>query len=56
MLNMSTQKQKIAKNWRYIDTEKREVAKKNNLNFLEYWEKPKEDLPDDPIERWNFLK
>lgn len=56
MLNMSIQKQRIAKNWRYIDTEKREVAKKNNLNFLEYWEKTKEDLPDDPIERWNFLK
>ena len=33
------QKETIANVWRYKDTEKRECAKRNNLNYLEYWEK-----------------
>ena len=36
------------------DTEKRKIAKDNNLNFLEYWEKPYDNsqLEFDPIKRW----
>lgn len=29
----------IADTWRYRDVEKRRIAKENNLNYLEYWEK-----------------
>lgn len=47
------QKAVIANVWRYRDVEKRECAKKNNLNYLEYWEKQK-DEPYDPIERWKL--
>lgn len=52
--NSGIQKSKIANVWRYKDTEKRKVAKDNNLNFLEYWEKSYENsqLEFDPIKRW----
>lgn len=52
--NSGIQKSRIANVWRYKDTEKRKVAKDNNLNFLEYWEKSYENsqLEFDPIERW----
>ena len=45
------QKAAIAEVWRYKDPKKRETAKKNNLNYLEYWELADEE-PFDPIERW----
>lgn len=49
----------IAKVWRYKDPEKREYAKKNGLNFLEYWEVGYLDEVDvgeyDPIKRWKAL-
>lgn len=52
--NSGIQKSRIANVWRYKDTKKREIAKNNNLNFLEYWEKPYENsqLEFDPIKRW----
>jgi len=52
--NSGIQKSRIANVWRYKDTEKRKVAKDNNLNFLEYWEKSYENsqLEFDPIKRW----
>ena len=46
------QKAAIAEVWRYKDPKKRETAKKNNLNYLEYWEKTNKEEPFDPIERW----
>lgn len=39
MIAKGGQKENIANVWRYKDTEKRECAKQNNLNYLEYWEK-----------------
>ena len=39
MIAHGGQKETIANVWRYKDTEKRECAKRNNLNYLEYWEK-----------------
>ena len=49
----------IAKVWRYKDPEKRELAKKNKLNFLEYWESRYLDEIDvseyDPIKRWRSM-
>lgn len=49
----------IAKVWRYKDVEKRELAKKNGLNFLEYWELGYLDEVDvseyDPIKRWRSM-
>ena len=49
----------IAKVWRYADVKKRELAKKNRLNFLEYWEVGYLDEVDvgeyDPIKRWRSI-
>lgn len=49
----------IANVWRYADVEKRELAKKNRLNFLEYWEVGYLDEVDvgeyDPIKRWRGM-
>lgn len=49
----------IAKVWRYKDPEKREYAKRNGLNFLEYWEVGYLDEVDvseyDPIKRWRGM-
>ena len=39
MIAYGGQKETIANVWRYKDTEKRECARRNNLNYLEYWEK-----------------
>lgn len=38
MIVKGGQKATIANVWRYKDVEKRELAKKNNINYLEYWE------------------
>lgn len=49
----------IAKVWRYKDPEKREYAKRNGLNFLEYWEIGYLDEVDvseyDPVKRWRSM-
>lgn len=54
MISMSKQKQRVANNWRYNDVKKRKIAKKNNLNFVECWEKQYEGqlLVIDPIKFW----
>ena len=59
MLTKGKITQGIAKVWRYADVEKRELAKKNGLNFLEYWESRYLDEVDvseyDPIKRWQGM-
>lgn len=55
MISLGGQRATIAKTWRYRDVQKRETAKKNNLNYLEYWEITKESLPEDPIKRFYTL-
>lgn len=57
LCNSGIQKSRIANVWRYKDTKKREIAKNNNLNFLEYWEKSYENsqLEFDPIKRWKAM-
>ena len=44
------QYENIAVKWRYIDPKKREIAIKNRLNFIEYWEDSEGEY--DPIKRW----
>lgn len=46
------QRKAIAKVWRYNDPLKRQIAKENNLNYLEYWENSMLIEEYDPIQRW----
>lgn len=55
MIAKGGQKETIAETWKRRDPLKREVARKNGLNFYEYWERgltEEEDSIYDPIERW----
>lgn len=59
LMSKGQQKKRIAQRWRYLDTEKRNCALQNHLNYLEYWEKPYTQadltLPEDPIKRWQIM-
>ena len=56
MIRKGGQRKTIAIVWRYKDPLKRQTAKINNINYLEYWEDSQFNDIYDPIERWKRSK